>query len=71
MNDTPCPDCNFYNWRVNCAYTRRDWTEVRKWQDRRITHQAECPVINGDWYKGLWANAQVADAARKTEGGMG
>lgn len=67
MNPTPCPECNFIAWRINCAYTQRDYADLRYWQNKRHEHQQACIVINGDWYKLLWPGAAMAPADGRPE----
>ena len=61
--NTPCPDCNFYAWRVMNAWLNRDYKDMRYWTQQQEEHKAACIVINGDWYKLLWSNAQVIEVA--------
>lgn len=67
MNPTPCPECNFIAWRISCAYTRRDYADLRYWQNNRLEHQETCIVVNGDWYKLLWPSASLVPAGGRPE----
>lgn len=57
--NSPCPDCNFYNWRILNAWLNRDYSDLRYWHKQKEAHEKDCIVINGDWYKGLWSHAQI------------
>jgi hypothetical protein len=69
MNSTPCPICNDLRSRRTLAFIRTEWHEFNRLQTELEKHQLVCEVINGGWYKLLWTNAVVVDAARAVKGG--
>ena len=59
MNDTPCTECNYIQFRISENIKRRDWKELQFWHAQRIAHRETCEVVNGGWYQGLWPTARV------------